>query len=229
MGASRLQSAERVTWESTARHRRDRRPAVVCLSLLFERPISRTRLATGGEGHAERAPTRTLAQRVRHIFMPRATALDGDGSSPRGHPRATRHRHAQPPDRTPRMGHHGKPHPSPRHLSSHLGFGLDVSVQEGDRVPAAVEVPAVPAASSAGRLLLDEGRGPRPDNLVLAGVLAQAGAPPLQSRACRALPAGRGLVMGSASDFLVRPRVGCPTLAHPPEGLVDLLWWKPSA
>ncbi|MCX5650610.1 MAG: transposase [Planctomycetota bacterium] len=33
----------------------------------------------------------------------------------------------------------------------------------------------------------------------------------------------------SASDFLIRPRVGCPTLAHPPEGLVDLLWWKPSA
>ena len=33
----------------------------------------------------------------------------------------------------------------------------------------------------------------------------------------------------SATDLLLRPRVGFPRLAHPPEGLEDLLWWKPPA
>ena len=33
----------------------------------------------------------------------------------------------------------------------------------------------------------------------------------------------------SASDFPLRSRAGCPALAPPPEGLIDLRWWKPSA
>jgi REP element-mobilizing transposase RayT len=33
----------------------------------------------------------------------------------------------------------------------------------------------------------------------------------------------------SASDFPLRSRAGYPALAPPPEGLIDLRWWKPSA
>lgn len=33
----------------------------------------------------------------------------------------------------------------------------------------------------------------------------------------------------SASDSLRQPRAGSPTLSPPPEALVDLLWWTPTA